>query len=79
MSSSMAKNHHELDEPTRQIAERLLHTPPKPHSEMKIGRPKAEKGKRRKKDGGDVRGPPISVSIGAGSAGGPHVSIRACD
>jgi hypothetical protein len=32
----------DLDEPTRQIAERLLNTPPKPHKEMKIGKRKAK-------------------------------------
>jgi hypothetical protein len=33
-----------LDETTRQIAERLLNMPPKPHKEMKIGRRKAKAG-----------------------------------
>jgi hypothetical protein len=32
----------DLDEPTRQIAERLLNMPPKPHSEMRVGKRKAE-------------------------------------
>jgi hypothetical protein len=34
----------ELDETTRRIAERMLHMPPKPHEEMKIGKPKPSKG-----------------------------------
>jgi hypothetical protein len=43
-----------IDEPTRRIAERLLSTPPKPHSEMKIGKhkakasPKADPSKKRR-------------------------------
>jgi hypothetical protein len=32
----------DLDEPTRRIAERLLSTPPKPHSAMKLGKRKAK-------------------------------------
>lgn len=32
----------DLDEPTRRIAERLLSTSPKPHSEMKLGTHKAK-------------------------------------
>jgi hypothetical protein len=31
-----------IDEPTRRIAERLLSMPPKPHSQMKIGKRKAK-------------------------------------
>jgi hypothetical protein len=32
----------DLDEATLQIAKRILSTPPKPHSEMKVGKRKAE-------------------------------------
>jgi hypothetical protein len=32
----------DLDDATLQIAKRLLNTPPKPHSEMKIGKRKAK-------------------------------------
>jgi hypothetical protein len=32
----------DLDEATRRIAERMLNTPPKPHSEMKLGKRKAK-------------------------------------
>jgi hypothetical protein len=31
-----------LDEPTRQIAERLLNMPPKQHKDMKLGKSKAK-------------------------------------
>ena len=31
-----------LDEATLQIAKRILNTPPKPHSEMKLGKHKAK-------------------------------------
>jgi hypothetical protein len=34
-----------IDETTRRIAERILRMPPKPHDEMKIGKPKPAKGK----------------------------------
>jgi len=34
-----------LDEATRQIAERMLSMPPKPHDEMKIGKRKASRAK----------------------------------
>jgi len=34
-----------LDEATLQIAKRILSTPPKPHSEMKLGKRKAKVGK----------------------------------
>jgi hypothetical protein len=37
----------DLDEPTRQIAERLLSMPPKPHSEMKIGKRKPKPGRQK--------------------------------
>jgi hypothetical protein len=33
-----------IDDPTRQIAERILNTPPKHHSEMKIGKREAKTG-----------------------------------
>ena len=39
----------ELDEATLQIAERLLNTPPKPHSEMKIGKRKAKASRTKKR------------------------------
>jgi hypothetical protein len=35
----------DLDAPTLQIAQRLLRMPPKPHEEMKIGRPRNPKHK----------------------------------
>jgi len=42
----MHYNKPKLDETTRQIAERLLHTLPKPHNQMKIGKkPKPAKDK----------------------------------
>lgn len=41
----------ELDEPTRQLAERLLKMPPKSHDEMKVGKTKAN----RPKSPGDKR------------------------
>jgi hypothetical protein len=39
----------DLDEPTRQIAERLLRTPPKPHEDMKIAKSKRESARFQKK------------------------------
>ena len=33
----------ELDDVTRQIAERMLSMPPKPHGKMKIGKPKGNR------------------------------------
>jgi hypothetical protein len=39
----------QLDEATRRIAERMLSMPPKPHDEMKVGKPKPAKGKSPKK------------------------------
>src|ERR1700730_9716234 len=47
--SAMAKKP-DLDEPTRQIAERLLSMPPKPHKERKIGKRKAKTIARMAKD-----------------------------
>jgi hypothetical protein len=44
----------DLDEPTRQIAERLLNMPPKQHKDMKVGKHKAKvspKASRPKKGG----------------------------
>jgi hypothetical protein len=38
-----------LDEPTRQLAERLLRMPPKPHDEMKVGRKRVAAKKRVKR------------------------------
>lgn len=33
----------DLDEPTLRIMERMVNMPPKPHDEMKIGKPKAKR------------------------------------
>jgi hypothetical protein len=38
-----------LDEPTRRIAERLLSMPPKPHSEMKLGKRKSATKKHKER------------------------------
>jgi len=39
-----------LDEPTRQLAERMLRMPPKPHDEMKVGKGKPSRGGRAATD-----------------------------
>jgi hypothetical protein len=39
----------ELDEATRRIAERMLSTPPKPHDQMKVGKPRKDAAKPEKK------------------------------
>jgi hypothetical protein len=38
-----------LDEATLQIAKRILSTPPKPHSEMKLGKRKAKASRTKKR------------------------------
>jgi hypothetical protein len=38
----------DLDEATLRIAERILSTPPKPHSAMKLGKRKAKAGPKEK-------------------------------
>jgi hypothetical protein len=35
----------DLDEATLRIAERMLNMPPKPHKEMKLGKPRTKKAK----------------------------------
>jgi hypothetical protein len=44
-----------LDEATLQIAKRILNMPPKPHKEMKIGKPKAKQTTRQSKAAGVKR------------------------
>jgi hypothetical protein len=41
----------ELDETTLQIARRMLSTPPKPHDEMKLGKPTNPTHAKRKRKG----------------------------
>jgi hypothetical protein len=38
----------DLDEPTLRIAERMLRMPPKPHDQMKLGKPRGKPGKSPK-------------------------------
>jgi hypothetical protein len=45
----------ELDETTRQIAERMLRTPPKPHEEMKVGKRKPKRSAKPKKNRAETR------------------------
>jgi hypothetical protein len=44
----------DLDEPTRQIAERLINMPPKQHKDMKLGKSKAKDTKERPASKGRV-------------------------
>jgi hypothetical protein len=37
----------QLDEASRQIAERMLQMPPKPHEEMKLGKKRKTQGSKR--------------------------------
>lgn len=45
----MNNKNHKLDAATIRVMEKMLATPPKPHNEMKVGRP-AKKKKRDPKD-----------------------------
>jgi hypothetical protein len=51
----------ELDDVTRQIAERMLSMPPKPHDEMKLGKPR---GKPNKSPKAKKKAPPLPCGAG---------------
>jgi hypothetical protein len=38
----------DLDEPTLQLMERVLRMPPKPHEDMKLGKSRAKKAKKKR-------------------------------
>jgi hypothetical protein len=46
--AAMPRQKPDLDETTRRIAERMLNMPPKPHSAMKLGKPRAKSPSARK-------------------------------